>query len=215
MKLAQIVSRSDPIKVNTILNNDNSQPIQLYYFLNEKYGDQWWDWEIETIERLVWLDYGAAMTDGNRDKVQAIKMLINNQRPFLDWFYFNQIATAFAGAMADFSTLKSPSPGMAVAAMKTMMEIRPDEPFSRDVKKYVSILLINDGIYIPPPSVSDIIKEEFNALISNESRELRVPVLKKCSEMVQTKNYGDKDDPVEIQAKRLLICEEASNIYSG
>ena len=215
IKLAQRQTKTDPLKVNTILNNDNSPALHIYYFLNEKYGEDWWDWEIETLEKMLWLDFGSIITENNIDKIQAIKMLINNQRPFLDWFYFNQLATALSGVIADFHTIKSPSPGMAISAMNTMIAIRPEQAFSRDVKKFVSLLLINDGIYTPPPSISDIIKEEFGYLISSESKDRWPSVLEKCKEMVETKNYGDKDDPVEVQAKRLLVAEESSNIYGG
>ncbi|HUV85267.1 MAG TPA: hypothetical protein VMV86_06110 [Methanosarcinales archaeon] len=214
-KLAQKATKSFTININTVLNNDDSPAIVLYTFLNERYGDDWWDWEIETLERMLWIDFGAVMSDNNADKVQAVKLLINNQRPFLDWFYFNQVSVALSGSIADFNTIKSPSSGMAISAVKTMMEIRPEEPFSRDVKKYISLLLINDGIYIPPPSISSIIKDEFEQLVSSESKGMWKDILNRCKDIIENKDYGKDDETVSIQARRVVLCEEAANTYGG
>lgn len=204
-----------PNIVNNILVDDHTPPMVVYEFLNDKYGEDWWTWEFETIEHMLWKDFGLVLSDNQADRIQAIKTLLNNQRPFLDWYYFNQVAVAFGGAIADFTTIKSPSPGMAIAAMRTMMHIRPEEPFSRDVKKFVCLTLINDGIYCPPPSLFDVLNDEFDDLISAEAKAMWPAIIKKCSEMVDAKEYGESDDPVDVQARRLIVAEHASNKFGG
>ena len=215
VKAAQATSRVHPSFVNTILNDNHTPAIHVYEFLNDRFKDEWWDWEIETIEHAIWRDYGLVLSDMMADKIQSIKLLLNNQRPFLDWWYFNQVCHAFCGTGADFTSIKSPSPGMAVSTMRTMQAMRPEENFSRDVKKYVCLLLIGEGIYTPPPSISGILLEEFEALVSQESKVIWPKVLNRCAEMIDDKEYGESDDPVEIQARRLLIVEHASNKFGG
>jgi hypothetical protein len=215
VKTAQRTSSTHPTFINTLLNDDHTPAIHVYDFLNEKYKDKWWDWEIETLEHEIWGDFGLVLSDGMADKVQAIKLLINNHRPFLDWWYFNQLASAFCGTIADFTSIKSPSPGMAIATVKAMHEIRPEENFSRDVKKYICMILINDGIYTPPVSISDILIEEFENLVSKEIRDIWPAILKRTYEMLNDKSYSDSDDTVDIQARRLLIAEQAANKFGG
>ena len=215
VKLAQRSNSVSPTAVNTLLGDDKTPALYVYNFLNDKYKDHWWEWEIETIEQDLWKDYGLVFTDSMADKVQAVKLLVNSQRPFLDWWYFNQLSNAFCGTIADFTSIKSPSPGMAIATMKTMHAIRPEENFSRDVKKYVCLLLIHEGIYTPPPSVSDILMEEFEDLVSKETRDGWQVTLQKASDMINDKEYGESDDPINIQARRLLVAEHAANKFGG
>lgn len=215
-KLAQTHSTITPAAINTVLGDDRTPALIIYNFLNEKYGaDTWWEWEIETIEQDLWKEYGLVLNDVMADKIQAIKYLLNSQRPFLDYYYFNNLACAFCGSIADFTTIKSPSPGMAIATMRTMQQIRPAELFSRDVKKYVSLLMINEGVYVPPPSIAEIIREEFEVLVSEETRKMWPDILKKASEMLNEKEYGDDETTVGIQARRLLVAEHSSNKFGG
>lgn len=204
-----------PNKVNSILGDDNTPPMHIYDFLNEKYKEDWWDWEIETLEHCLWKDFGLVLTENQADKIQAIKALINNQRPFLDWYYFNQVANAFGGVIADFTNIKQPSPGMAIAAMRAMQHIRPEEPFSRDVKKYVCLIMKDNGIYTPPPSLHDLLAEEFEAMVTPETKEMWPKVLRKCSDMLESEEYPESDNPIDVQARRLLVAEHASNKFGG
>ena len=215
VKLAQRKSTISPSAVNTILGDDNTPVTEVYDFLQGKYGDNWWNWEIETLEHELWSDYGLAMSDNTADKVQALKMLLNNPRPFLDWYYFNQLCLAMCGVGADFTSLRSPSPGMVIATMKSMMAIRPEEQFSRDVKKFACITMLHEGICTPPPSLIGILKEEFEPLVSEETIAMWPDVYRKCADMVDLEEFGDADDPVDIQARRLIVAEHASNKFGA
>jgi len=208
-KLAQRVSR--PIQINTLLGDDNTPPIEVYNFLNERFKDEWWDWEIETIEKMLWREYGTVLSDSMAEKIQSIKLLVNSQRPFLDWYYFNQIACSMTGSPADFTTIKSPSSGMAIAAMRVMKQIRPEESFSRDVKKYVCLLLKNDGIYTPPPSVPEL-AEEMEALVNKSNWP---KVLDRLGQIINEENPDIGENEIDIQARRLLVAELAADKFGG
>jgi len=205
----------NPVKVNNILNDDNAPSSKIYHFLNGKFGEDWYDLEFETIERLLWVDFGTVLEDTTRDKIWAIKYLCGSQRPFLDWWMFNQIAVALSGFIADFEFIRSPSPGMVINAVNTMVSIRPEEPFSREVKKYISILLISEGIYIPPPNLMSIIKDEFEDMVSPEMKSKWSSILNRYKEMLTSKKYQVKEDIEDIQAKRLLKTEEAATQYGS
>lgn len=207
-------SRVVPLAVNTLLNNENSSVIKINEFLENVFGADWWELEHETIERLLWVKYGTALEDANRDKLWSIKYLLNSQRPFLDWFLFNQITLAFAGVIADFEVLRTPTPGMIINAVSAMKQLRPEEPFSREVKKYISILLIHEGIYTPPPSLLNLIGEEFESLVKNSNKEEWKAVYNRYKEILESKNVELQETSLDIQARRLLIAEEAANEYA-
>lgn len=208
--------KSNVVKLNTVLNDENVSPIKVYEFLNQALGPDWFTWEQETIEQILFIRYGVALEDVNRDKVFAIRHLCNSDGAFFDWFEFNQIALAFGSAIADFEAVRAPSPGMVISAVKVMNYIRPDREsfFSDEVLKYICILLINEGIYIPPPSLLFLIKKHMMKMVSEDTKKGWVPILKRYNEIVSQKDTTIKEEPVDIQAKRLVNAEAAALTYS-
>lgn len=203
-----------PTKINTLLNDESASAIKIYDFLNRSFGADWWEWEIETIEQLLWVKYGTVLEDTNRDKVLAIRHTCLSDGAFADWYEFNQAALAFSGSIADFEFLKSPSPGMIVNAVKALNHIRPDceSFFSNEVIKYMCVVLINEGVYTPPPSLIRIIKDTMKKMVS--SSENWLSVFKRYNQF-SNKRYSDvKEDVVDIQAKRIFKAEKSALVYN-
>ena len=171
--------------------------------------------EFETIEKMLWVKYGIKLDEINRDKIWGIKHLCNSNRPFLDWHEFNNITLSFGGVIADFEDLRKPTPGMIITSVKSMKYIRPEETFSFEVKKYICLLLISEGIYTPPPSITNLIKEEFTETISVDSIKNWPSVLKRMSEIIINPKKDINENAVDIQAKRLIKAEEAAITYGS
>lgn len=203
------------IQINTVLNDDNSSAITVYDFLNKSLGENWWESEIETIERLLWVKYGIALEDINRDKVLAIRHLCRSDRAFFDWFEFNQLALSFCGSMADFERLRSPSPGMSISTVKTLNHIRPDrkEKFGKDVIKYICIILNNDGIYTPPPSINGLVYKEMDKMTSKPMKEKWTRCLRRYNAMAKKRVTNIEETIEDIQAKRLIKAEASAIEY--
>ena len=203
-------------RINTVLNDETSPATQVYDFMNKSFGVDWWEWEIETIESALFIHYGVALEEINRDKLLAIRHLCSSDRAFHDWFEFNQMALSFAGVIADFEMLRKPSPGMMVSAVKTMNYIRPDREsfFGDDVLKYICIVLINDGVYIPPPSILLLVKKYMMEMVSGEMKGRWIDILKRYNEIVTEKDKTIRENVVDIQAKRLVNAEAAAVTYS-
>jgi len=202
------------IQINTVLNDDDSPASSVYDFLNKSLGEDWWEWEMETVEKILWIKYGVALEDINRDKIWAIRHTCRSDGSFSDWYEFNQTALSFAGSIADFTHMRSPSPGMAMSAIKTLNHIRPDRKsfFSNDVIKYICIILNNDGIYTPPPSIVNLVQKEMEVMTSEDVRKNWKNIYKKYRQLVNgSKNI--EENVVDIQAKRLLKAEVASKKY--
>jgi hypothetical protein len=207
--------KTKTVQINTVLNDDTSSAISVYDFLNKAMGQDWWELEFETIEKLLWVNYGTALEDINRDKVWAIRHVCRSDGAFSDWFEFNQAALSFAGAIADFDHLRSPSPGMVISAVKTLNYIRPDREkfFSNDVIKYICILLKENGIYTPPPSLFVMIEKEMRKIISPEVSAEWNDVLKRLRDITKKKVMDIEENVMDIQAKRLLKVETSASKY--
>jgi len=221
----QIVSRQEikkeaqtnTIKINTVLNDEKASAIKIYDFLNKALGENWWEWEFETIERMLWVKYGTALEETNRDKIFAIRHVCRSDGAFFDWFEFNQVALSFSGSIADFEYLRSPSPGMVINAVKTLNHIRPDRDgvFSNDVLKYMCICLINDGVYSPPPSLVYLIKDKLKEMVDQSTSKNWLNIMRRYNKF-KNKNYTEVGESVvDIQAKRLLKAEMAASQYAA
>ena len=209
--------KTNIVQLSTVLNNDNSPAPVVYDFLNESFGPDWWEWEFETLERMLWIRYGVALEDINRDKVWAIRHVCRSDGSFSNWFEFNQSALSFSGCIADFEQLRSPSPGMVISTVKTLNHIRPDRKsfFSNDVLKYICIILKNDGLYIPPPSINNLIQEKMEEIISPEVKSKWVDIFKKYKQLIDGDIEDVGEDMVDIQAKRLVVAEKSALKYGA
>ena len=203
------------IKVNNLLNNEDASARKIYDFLTKEYGKDWWEDEIETIERLIWMDFGISLSPTNLDKVLALRHLCRSDAAFFDWYEFNQLALAFGGTGADFLYLRKPTPGMLVNVVQTINYVRPDEEsdFSKDVLNYICISLINDGIYTPPPTIAKLIGENMNDLVNEWSAGNWAKVGSELNSIVKDPSKAKKEDPATIQARRVLITELAAEKY--
>jgi len=203
------------VDFNTVLNNDKASAKKIYDFLNKAFGADWWEWETETLEHMLWIHYAVALEGINRDKVFAIRHLCNSDRSFFDWHEFNQLSLSFAGAMADFDMLRTPSIGMVVNMVKAMNYIRPDREsrFGGDVIRYICVLMKNEGLYVPPPSIASIISEYFSTIISDEMKALWPAILNRFNELITGKDIKILEDPIDIQARRLVSAEASALTY--
>jgi len=206
-------TKDQVVNFNTVLNNDNTPATKIYEFLNKNIGIDWWEDEIETLDRLLWLNFGHTLSDVNRDKVLALRHLCRNDAAFFDWYEFNQQALSLGGAIASFDYLKKPSPGMTINAIHTLNFVRPDREsnFSPDVLKYICINLINDGIYTPPPSIAGLIGKTMNSLTSKGSAKNWGKVGEKFTKAVR--EQVTDETAAGIQARRLVVAESAANKY--
>jgi hypothetical protein len=196
------------------LIDQDIKPIEIDKYLTTKFGDEWWDLDMGVIEQKLWQEHAVTMTPQVKEKVWAVKVLCNNQTPFLDWHHFTQIALAMSGVMADFDMLQKPSPGMIIGAIKSMQAIRPQESFSDEVKTYASLLFIDAGIVTPPPSVSGILSNAFEKNVSADTRHEWLRIYTTMGHMMDRKDYSATDDLDNIQARRIILAEMAGDVYA-
>jgi len=215
-KLRLTPKKENIVQINTVLNDERASAIRVYDFLNQALGEEWDTWEIETLDKTLFIRYGLVLEETNKDKVLAIRHLCNSDGAFFDWFEFNQLCLSFSGVIADFECLRAPTPGMMIYTVKAMNYIRPDREsfFGDDVLKYICINMINEGIYIPPPSLIFLVKDTMSKMVSDEMRSQWVDILKRYNELVSESGEEIAENAIDIQARRLVVAEASALTYA-
>jgi len=204
------------VQLNSILNDDKASAIKMYEHLNRMLGDDWWEWEIETIHKMLFINGGVVLEEVNNDKMLAIRHCCRSDACFDDWYEFNQMALSFSGSIANFECLRSPSPGMAINAVKVIDYIRPDNEgiFGNEVEAYICVIMTENGIYTPPPSIVFYTKDKMEKMVSKEIVSMWPDILKKYNSIVVDREINISENIVDIQAKRLIVAETAARKYS-
>lgn len=219
-------------EVNGVLNDIGANAIKIYQMLNKCMPDNeeeesWWEWEHETIKKFLFNEYSIAINDACWEKIMTIKTICNSNACMFDWYDFNQVTISLTGHKANFNCLKTPSPGMIISAIKSIVEIRDDiikenieylqsdtHIFSIDVVNYICKILEHEGIYAPPPSIAIYIIDEMRKMVKEETLKSWPDILERYKEF-ESNNF-EKDEPDNsncIQARRILRAELAAQTF--
>ena len=209
------ISKSDNYRFSTLLHDPHSSAIKIYDFLEERVDPDWWEWEPATLERILHVKYGVNLSAISHDKLMAIRFACRSDSPFHDWYDFQQCSLSFSGSMADFEYMKKPSPGMIINCVKTLIHIRPDREkfFSNDVMRYICVMLIDDGIYCPPLTISEVISGTFAKMVSEEMKKRWPEIIAKYKHVLATPGWEPAENVVDVQAKRLVNADASALTY--
>ena len=202
------------IEEKSDLADIDTSVIYIDKILKRELGEDWCENELETIWKLLFTDSGIVLDDQVRDKISAIKAVRNSVAPFEQWYSFNQVCTAFGGQGADFLVMTMPTPGQVLYTMAAMQAIGGRE-FSEEVLKYVCCKLVSEGIYVPPPTISDLIKIPMKWYTEKETQQVWSDVYSRYNQWIgaDLDSIIPKDDIVDIQAYRLVLTERAAKAY--
>jgi len=83
------------------------------------------------------------------------------------------------------------------------------------VVKYICISLVDDGLYVPPPSILDMVRDKFVELVSKETVDKWPAVYDKYRDIVTGKKETIEENFEDIQARRIFSAEAAAISYGG
>lgn len=200
-----------------IFSDQTTPALSIYNFLVKNMGEDWWENEFKTIEQYLKNSFGIELTGPNREKVHALQRLCKSNLSFIDWYEFNILAISLNGGMVDFDSLTQPTPGMVINTVKIMNKIRPNEKFGEETKKYITLVLIDNGIYTPPPSLVDLVAEYMAIMVTDEVRRDWTNSVKDSFKIMQDplKNTPKEDSSRSIQANRVAKSELAASVYNS
>lgn len=125
--------------------------IKIFGFLNDHYGKVWWDWEPETMWKMLRDDiFSDGTPAGIRDTLMALQVLVKTNAPFEEWHVFEKVGHAFNSSAVNFSILQPLEPQEAAYAMAVISRIRPQQEYEMEVLGYIASCAREAGMVFLP-----------------------------------------------------------------
>lgn len=190
--------------------------INLYSKLNDKYGEDWHDWEPETLWQTISLDQLFGISDELKNMIQALQVVCKTNFPFEEWNVFENIGHAFNGNMVDFSTVQPLELNEIAWTCRALESIRPGTLYEDEVDGYIAACMKNAGVVYIHSGISkdyETINKAINRIGNDERLQLT------C--MVHINQFGLKTDvhhiseDVFVQLSKLQECVEYADSQAG
>ncbi len=144
----------EPLPVVTMKNiwrHPNAHPFALSLLLLDRYGEQYLEWEPETLRSTMKKDE-ILISDSVWTKILATRVILVSPSPWRQWEQFHWIVTGLAGKPPSFVYMERPEIGFIMSGIDTMKIVDRPRPFAEDIGKFVATVLRDRGVtYAPPP----------------------------------------------------------------
>ncbi len=190
-------------KALDLFQHPDTHPYVLDLMLLQKYGPEWLEWEQLTLELMVARDFNTKLSEINLQKVQAVKTIHYTDTFWQDWEVFVPCTMALNGVMPDFDVMQIPTVAQCAVAVDTVSRLRSDAPWSEEMKVYLEVVHMFDGIFcsIPPLDFVQIDGRDYPVDCAEVSS--------KWPEVRRTGTAPTGDDVTSEQLRRLLVVQEA------
>ena len=141
-----------PFSKKSAFSGKQSHPLLLDLLLLKEFGHEYLGWEPETCWQEIEKTFGTNVSEVNKNKIQAVKTCHITDRPYDAWNIFEKVALSLSGTIPIFSMIQKPTPHVCAAALETMAHIKKLKP-SKEIYRYISAVLLDDGIAYGPGSL--------------------------------------------------------------
>lgn len=185
----------------SIFTDPEVNPYKLYGATIDLWGDEWLDWEPETILETADAD-GVMIDQVNLGKMFAIRSLLKTEEFFREPRVFEKICIAFSDKIVDFGVLQMPKL-YEVAGVVALVEkkFRTGE-YSDEVAIFVAMLAVNEGFLLLPPELN-FAGAPFNLELISRLGE-QTMVLQ--DNIISAMGSPEISEEEAIQYKRLMVC---------
>jgi hypothetical protein len=145
----------------SLVEDCEASPQELLDHMMKTYGRDWVEWEPETIWRETRLEKAEDICIYNKNKIQAVQLILSNDRFWKEFPVFENVCLAFNNVPPRFDLMEEITPGQMAFGVRAAYDIRrypgantpgKDPVFSLEVKQYVATKLFLEGlVYAPPP----------------------------------------------------------------
>ena len=148
---AELLKQSAPrATFINLFQHPDTHPYVLDLALLQKYGPEWMEWEPETLELRIPLDFPTReVSDLNMEKINAVKALHYVNTFWLDWDVFLPCTMAFNGLYPDFNVMQVPTVAQCAIAVDLANRVRSDVDWSVEVRAYLDAVHRFDGVLCP------------------------------------------------------------------
>lgn len=203
-RVASSVAVSELSKTASLgfLGRGDIHPLKVVAELSDGLGEDWVEWDPETIRDTLIKDAGIEPSDDVMSKIMAVKIVLAAPERFYDdWQAMEKISVALNDA--------SPVPGVVEDvpvewlsnAVTIVEKIAGAGDFSPDVTKYVAARLFDQGYVVAPPKLAfaDPVLGEH---VGNDA--LRKKVILAYAKALDSDSIPGSENPVSIQVSRLF-----------
>ena len=188
-----------PTTIN-LFQHPDAHPYVLDVALLRRYGPVWMGWEPDLLEAKILLDFHTrSISDLTRDKIQALKTLHLVDTFWDSWLVFVPCAMALSGVHADFRVLNALTVPQAMIAVDIAAKLRTDVPYSLDVRTYLAVVHLHDGMVCPIEPLTDIVD------VDTSRYDLDVPKIRAQWDAVRKDDRAPEGlTPEAVQLQRML-----------
>lgn len=135
-----------------VLNLADTNPIIIMQLCNDVLGEDWIDWEPETITETFEAE-GISVHPVTLNKMFALRIVIKTERFEEDPFIFEKVVTAFSNRVVDWTIVQQPRVFDIAATVALIDRFIKTLRFSEDISSYTAACAITDGYVILPPEL--------------------------------------------------------------
>lgn len=191
------------VTAKTLFIHPAAHPIILDLCALKKYGPEWLEWEPETIQAAIQQDHGN-ISDLNFSKLMAMKTLHVADSFWKKWEIFVWCAMPLNSLFPDFEVMQVPTVAQCAVAVEVADHARRDVTWSEEVKKYLEVVHVHDGIFIPQTPLEMLVK-----ITEGWPSGLRpLDVSERWPDIRRTLQAPTGDSPEDEQLRRMLAVFE-------
>lgn len=131
----------------------DTNPILIMQVCNDLFGEDWMDWEPETITQTFEAE-GIDVHAVNLNKMFAIRTVVKTDRFENEAFIFEKVVTAFSNRVVDWTTIQQPRVFDIASTVALIDRFIKALRFSDEIAAYSAACAITDGYVILPPELS-------------------------------------------------------------
>ncbi len=186
------------------LSRIDVHPLKVVAELTDMMGEEWTEWEPETIRETLEKEAGIEPSDDVMNKVMAVKIVLARPDRFYDdWHAFEKISVALNDCSPIMGTVEDVPVEWLSNSVAIIEKIAAPGDFSPEVKKYTAARLFDQGYVIAPPKLA-FANAELGGLVNND--DMRKEVILAYKEALASKDDPEnlRETPVNIQVARLM-----------
>lgn len=147
--VAAPASKQLKIHRSNYFSHPDANAIVLDLALLQKYGPEWLEWEIETVQYRVKHDFAQSISSLNLHKLQAVRSLHLVSTYWQEWHVFTWVTMALNAVPPDFSVMQVPTVAQAMISVDMAKRINQSVEFSQEINDFLEQVQMFDGIFVP------------------------------------------------------------------
>lgn len=187
-----------------ILSDPDANPVVIADWLDAFWGDDWMEWEPETILDTAEKD-GIQIDSVNLGKMFAIRSIKKTEEFFREPRVFEKVCIAFADRIVDWSVIQTPRVHDMAAAVAIVETFFREGQYSDHVEAYVAAAAIMDGFLLLPPSLT-FAGYHFSMELASRLGDSAVELQKKIMSTMDSDEIPTSQEEA-VQYRRLMRCE--------